>query len=142
VASRKKDKETAVPILWEVAMANARSKAKRKPPPANRKFPGVDVLTKLLETMNSAEIATELNVTRHTVTNWISRSGLKDKAVKIKYEREARKAAREQAKIVATAEHLGKIEGGAAAFYARMRISAAEGINGWRYTRQWLASEA
>lgn len=130
-------KENAIPVLWEVAMANAREKAKRRPPPVNRKFPGVEVLTKMLKTMNSAQIAAELNVTQHTVTNWISRAGLKNKAVKINYEREKKKIAKKNAKLVAAAEHVGKIEGGVAAFYARMKMSSAQEINGWRYSKSW-----
>jgi hypothetical protein len=129
-------KETKVPILWEVAMAAARKKS--KPPPANRKFPGVERLTKMLETMTSAEIARELRVTQHTVTNWVTEHRLKDKAVHIRMLREQERQARAERRRVAAAEHLGKIEGGVMAIHARTRMSKAQGINGWRYSRSWL----
>jgi uncharacterized protein YjcR len=123
-------------MFWEEAMANARAKTRRV---HNRKFPGVERLTVLLETMNSDELARELKVTRHTITNWIRRHNLRDKAVKISYTREQAIEARAERRRIAELEHVGKIEGGIAALYARKRMSAAKGINGWRYTRQWNA---
>lgn len=125
-------KETKVPIYWHTAMANARGK--NKPPPPNRKFPGVDRLTVMLETMTSADIARELRVTQHTVTNWVTEHGLKDKAIHIKYVRQMEREARAERRRVADAEHLGKIEGGFAALHARTKLSNAEGINGWRWS--------
>ena len=123
-------------MFWEEAMANARAKTRRV---HNRKFPGVERLTVLLETMNSDELARELKVTRHTITNWIRRHNLREKAVKISYTREQAIEARAERRRIAELEHVGKIEGGIAALYARKRMSAAEGINGWRYSRPWSA---
>jgi IS30 family transposase len=123
-------------MFWEEAMANARAKTRRV---HNRKFPGVERLTVLLETMNSDELARELKVTRHTITNWIRRHNLREKAVKISYTREQAIEARAERRRIAELEHVGKIEGGIAALYARKRMSAAEGINGWRWSRPWIA---
>jgi hypothetical protein len=124
------------PIFWEAAMANARAKTRSI---HNRKFPGLDRLIAMLETMNSDEIARELKVTRHTVTNWVRRHDLQHKALRIRYVREMERELRAERRRIAELEHVGKIEGGAAAFYARKRMSAAEGINGWRWTRPWNA---
>lgn len=124
------------PIFWEAAMANARAKTRSI---HNRKFPGLDRLIAMLETMNSDEIARELKVTRHTVTNWVRRHDLQHKALRIRYVREMERELRAERRRIAELEHVGKIEGGIAALYARKRMSAAEGINGWRYTRQWNA---
>ena len=123
-------------MFWEEAMTNARAKTRRV---HNRKFPGVERLTTLLETMDSDELARELQVTRHTITNWIKRHNLREKAVKISYAREEQRQVRAERRRIAELEHAGKIEGGAAAFYARKRMSAAEGINGWRWSRPWIA---
>jgi hypothetical protein len=123
-------------IFWETSMANARTKARRI---HNRKFPGLDRLIAMLETMNSDEIARELKVTRHTVTNWVRRHDLQHKALRIRYVREMERELRAERRRIAEAEHVGKIEGGIAAIYARKRMSAAEGINGWRYSRPWIA---
>jgi len=123
-------------MFWEEAMANARAKTRRV---HNRKFPGVERLTVLLETMNSDELARELKVTRHTITNWIRRHNLRDKAVKISYTREQAIEARAERRRIAELEHVGKIEGGIAALHARTPMSKAEGINGWRWTRPWNA---
>jgi hypothetical protein len=130
-------KETKIPAFWEVAMASARKKA--KPPPANRKFPGLERFTKMLETMTSAEIARELRVTRHTVTNWVSEHRLKDKAIHIQTVLEQEREARAERRRIAELEHVGKIQGGIAALYAKKRMSDAAGINGWRWTRPWNA---
>jgi len=123
-------------IFWETSMANARTKAGRI---HNRKFPGLDRLIAMLETMNSDEIARELKVTRHTVTNWVRRHDLQHKAMRIRYVREMERELRAERRRIAEAEHVGKIEGGIAALYARKRMSDAEGINGWRYSRPWIA---
>jgi hypothetical protein len=123
-------------IFWETSMANARTKARRI---HNRKFPGLDRLIAMLETMNSDEIARELKVTRHTVTNWVRRHDLQHKALRIRYVREMERELRAERRRIAELEHVGKIEGGIAAIYAKKRMSAAEGINGWRYSRPWIA---
>jgi len=123
-------------MFWEEAMANARAKTRRI---HNKKFPGVERLTVLLKTMTSAEIARELEVTQHTVTNWIRRHHLKPKALRISYAREEQRQVRAERRRIAELEHVGKIEGGIAALYARKRMSDAEGINGWRWTRPWNA---
>lgn len=122
------------PIFWEAAMANARAKTRSI---HNRKFPGLDRLIAMLETMNSDEIARELKVTRHTVTNWVRRHDLQHKALRIRYVREMERELRAERRRIAELEHVGKIEGGIAAIYAKKRMSAAEGINGWRWTRPW-----
>lgn len=123
-------------MFWEEAMANARAKTRRI---HNKKFPGVERLTVLLKTMTSAEIARELEVTQHTVTNWIRRNDLKPKALRISYAREEQRQVRAERRRIAELEHVGKIEGGIAALHARTRMSNAEGINGWRWTRPWNA---
>jgi hypothetical protein len=123
-------------IFWETSMANARTKARRI---HNRKFPGLDRLIAMLETMNSDEIARELKVTRHTVTNWVRRHDLQHKALRIRYVREMERELRAERRRIAEAEHVGKIEGGIAAIYAKKRMSDAEGINGWRWSRPWNA---
>lgn len=115
-------------------MANARAKTRSI---HNRKFPGLDRLIAMLETMNSDEIARELKVTRHTVTNWVRRHDLQHKALRIRYVREMERELRAERRRIAELEHVGKIEGGIAAIYAKKRMSAAEGINGWRWTRPW-----
>lgn len=115
-------------------MANARTKARRI---HNRKFPGLDRLIAMLETMNSDEIARELKVTRHTVTNWVRRHDLQHKALRIRYVREMERELRAERRRIAEAEHVGKIEGGIAALHARTKMSAAQGINGWRWSRPW-----
>lgn len=122
------------PIFWEAAMANARAKTRSI---HNRKFPGLDRLIAMLETMNSDEIARELKVTRHTVTNWVRRHDLQHKALRIRFVREMERELRAERRRIAELEHVGKIEGGIAAIYAKKRMSAAEGINGWRWTRPW-----
>lgn len=55
----------------------------KKRPPArtgqaahNKKFPGVEALREMLMDHGSTEIAAQLGVTPHTVTNWIIRNGL------------------------------------------------------------------
>lgn len=123
-------------IFWETSMANARTKARRI---HNRKFPGLDRLIAMLETMTSAEIARELEVTQHTVTNWIRRNDLKPKALRISYAREEQRQVRAERRRIAELEHAGKIEGGIAALHARTPMSKAEGINGWRWSRPWNA---
>lgn len=123
-------------MFWEEAMANARAKTRRI---HNKKFPGVERLTVLLKTMTSAEIARELEVTQHTVTNWIRRNDLKPKALRISYAREEQRQVRAERRRIAELEHAGKIEGGIAALHARTPMSKAEGINGWRWTRPWNA---
>lgn len=115
-------------------MANARAKTRSI---HNRKFPGLDRLIAMLETMNSDEIARELKVTRHTVTNWVRRHDLQHKALRIRFVREMERELRAERRRIAELEHVGKIEGGIAAIYAKKRMSAAEGINGWRWTRPW-----
>ena len=119
-------------LSWETSMAAALTKARRL---HNRKFPGLDRLLAMLETMNSDEIARELKVTRHTVTNWVRRHDLQHKALRIRFVREMERELRAERRRIAELEHVGKIEGGIAAIYAKKRMSAAEGINGWRWSR-------
>ena len=123
-------------IFWETSMAAARTKTRRI---HNRKFPGLDRLIAMLETMNSDEIARELKVTRHTVTNWVRRHDLQHKALRIRYVREKERELRAERRRIAEAEHVGKIEGGIAALHARTKMSKAQGINGWRWSRPWNA---
>ncbi len=127
-----------VPIFWETAMANARAKSAKRQM-HNKKFPGIERFSEMLKTMNSDEIARELDVTRHTVTNWIRRYDLRDKAVQISYAREMERELRAERRRIAELEHVGKIEGGIAALHARTPISKAQGINGWRWSRPWNA---
>jgi signal transduction histidine kinase len=89
-------------IFWETSMANARTKARRI---HNRKFPGLDRLIAMLETMNSDEIARELKVTRHTVTNWVRRHDLQHKALRIRYVREMERELRAERRRIAEGIH-------------------------------------
>ena len=84
--------ENKIPISWEVAMAEKRHKGTKKFVPANKKYPGDEKLLSMLETMDTAEIAAEFGVTRHTVLNWIKRRGLKDAAKKIRFVERIEKA--------------------------------------------------
>jgi len=68
-------------------------------------------------------------------TNWVRRHDLQHKALRIRYVREMERELRAERRRIAEAEHVGKIEGGIAAIYARKRMSDAEGINGWRWSR-------
>ena len=120
--------ENKIPISWEVAMASKRNKGTKKFVPANKKYPGDEKFLSMLETMDTAEIAAEFGVTRHTVLNWIKRRGLKDAAKKIRFVERIEKAkVNENEPTKSPPMEL----------WAKKRLSKAQGINGWRYTRQW-----
>ena len=126
--------ENKIPISWEVAMAEKRHKGTKKFVPANKKYPGDEKLLSMLETMDTAEIAAEFGVTRHTVLNWIKRRGLKDAAKKIRFVERI-----EKAKVEDTPARDRSPEGWLMELWAKKRLSKAQWINGWRYSRPWSA---
>ena len=127
-------KENRIPISWEVAMASKRHKGTKKFVPANKKYPGDEKFLSMLETMDTADIAAEFSVTRHTVLNWIKRRGLEEAAKKIRSVGWI-----EKVKANEDAPAKNRLpEGWLIKLWAKKRLSKAQGINGWRYSRPWL----
>lgn len=124
--------DNKIPVSWEIAMASKRNKGTKKFVPANKKYPGDEKFLSMLETMDAAEIAAEFGVIRHTVLNWIKRRGLKDAAKKIRFVERI-----EKAKVENPPARDRSPEGWLMELWAKKRLSKAQGINGWRYTRQW-----
>lgn len=121
-------KETKIPISWEVAMASKRSKGTKKFVPANKKYPGDEKFLGMLETLDIDDIAAELGVSRHAVMSWIRRRGFKDVTKKIPFiERIERAKVDENASTKSPLMEL----------WAKKRLSKAQGINGWRWSRPW-----
>jgi hypothetical protein len=129
--------DNKIPVSWEIAMASKRNKGTKKFVPANKKYPGDEKLLSMLETMDTADIAAEFSVTRHTVLNWIKRNGFKEAAKKVRFVQPVKKVEVEDAPARDRSP-----EGWLMELWAKKRLSKAQGINGWRWTRPWLASEA
>ena len=120
--------ENKIPVSWEVAMASKRNKGTKKFVPANKRYPGDEKFLSMLENMDTADIAAEFSGTRHTVLNWIKRRGLKDAAKKIRFVERI-----EKAKVDENEPSKSPLM----ELWAKKRLSKAQGINGWRYTREW-----
>jgi len=120
--------DSKIPISWEVAMASKRNKGTKKFVPANKKYPGDEKLRSMLKTMSIADIAAEFGVTRHAVLNWVKRRGLEEAVKKIRFVERI-----EKAKV----NENDPTKSPPMELWAKKRLSKAQGINGWRYTRQW-----
>ena len=99
------------------------SKKPNKQRSPRRKRPERDRLLKLLEGRTRADVAAELNVSRHTVTNWLIFYNVK------------------QPRLNSPVTHAARVEDEMAHHlipWSRVAMSAAQGINGFRFTGGWL----
>lgn len=100
---------------WNEVMAQKRAAGKkiiaRSPP--NRKFPGEDIFRDCAETMTISQMAEKFKASESTVINWLKRC-------KIKVER------RKKSSMFKLNPNSPLMES-----WARVKLSPAEGINGW-----------